>query len=106
MSVKNTLVKARALIAKGWTKNTYARDQYGLMVEMRSPAACQFCITGALGLSVPTDDRDAYMNAYDALQNVRPLSSRFTGLVGFNDHPSTSQQDVLAVFDKAIEAQG
>lgn len=102
MTALAILKEARALIdEKGWTQGAHARDDRGVIVETESPKAVCFCVSGAL--------RQARVNLHEGL---------FDGLAGaadwfkeaaairsipaWNDAPTRTKVDVLAVFDKAI----
>ena len=52
------LESARKLIVKGWTQGTYARNEDDEIVNNGSPAACKWCLTGALDFACTGDDKD------------------------------------------------
>lgn len=94
----STLVEARdAIVEHGWIQRAYG-----------SPAA-GFCILGALGY-VTVD------NGYDTVTQAQFTEARdklfaelnrsewksHRSLAGFNDYEETTQDDVLALFDRAI----
>jgi hypothetical protein len=99
MTALEQLQAARSLIANGWTQN-----QSACTADMRPTSpwnknAESFCAVGALmavtgigtnilikGLPAPTAD----------------ISITKT-LTDFNDHPNTTQADVLALYDHLIE---
>lgn len=47
-ALRRRLEAARALIEKGWAKQTLARRANGREVDFASPDACRFCADGAL----------------------------------------------------------
>ena len=97
-AVIQTLKRARALIAKGFTKFTLARDKAGLPVLVNSPAATSYCANGAL-IRVASKKPAIYIRALAALNGV------VTGLVPeVNDRPETTKADVLRAFDRAIKS--
>ncbi len=94
MTVIQVLRRARALVAKGWTRRVWARDSGWRGVDPASKKACQWCADGALHASAPTPA--LYEKAAAAL----------TAVVGgvfppWND-AQKSKKPVLAAFDKAI----
>jgi hypothetical protein len=120
--MRDILIKARNLVAAGWTQQTHATTADGV-TPVPSPFVCRakcFCIDGALlratadqlgltdELARATDDDAAiervsslvaYHSAYGVLADLCPV-----GPVDFNDSDSTTRADVLALFDRAIEA--
>ena len=103
MTPHEALKAARALIAdeRNWIKGEYDRE-----VEGRT---C-YCADGALmfatdGVGVPLEGEGnwfAYEGARRALAAHAPRTAH--GVINFNDAPDTTHADVLAMFDKAIEA--
>ncbi len=92
-TVLQALRKARALIAKGWTQGTFAKDRDGISVDVNDPDACRFCAAGAV-LRVCGSG-----SLFDKV-----LSGALGGLFPrFNDLPTTKKSDVLRVFDEAIK---
>jgi hypothetical protein len=108
MSVREVLIAARGLIAKGWTQGFAARDVAGQSVEpWSSPSACSWCIVGALNVACGTDVSETY----DGLARRKAAFESLEPFVGcedwlfWNDTPGRTQAEVLAAFDRAIEAQ-
>ena len=106
MTTKEVLVKARALIAKGWTQGVFARDKNGWRVKPNDLRACQWCATGAL-LSAAKIPHNLYGGEEIVKINriLNPIISYYgdyEGIGTFNDAEETTQADVLDVFDKAI----
>lgn len=102
-TVVEVLTCARELIAdpKHWTKDTLARNSAGLVVDVNSPDACQYCSMGAIIKCAPsTDMRGVDYTAMDALSRVVVVP-----VPAFNDRDATTHDDVLAAFDKAIAAE-
>lgn len=96
MNAVEVLQQARGLIAKGWVQGVSAVDAEGNPVH--SSKGCAFCAVGAL-LAVPCDFGPS-LEAEDRLKRVLPKP--FTSLVGFNDTKGRTQDEVLALFDLAI----
>lgn len=95
MGVKEDLIAARKLIADGkWAKRpTCEEDGY--------------CIVTACHAAIP--DSAMRLNACYALWEQLPDSERSPSLktvdlMIFNDEPATTRSDILALFDRAINA--
>jgi len=106
-TVSQLLIEAKAKIINpnSWIKRFTAEDENGIQVNSRHPNACKFCMVGALSSVAPHDygtystyNYRSYTTAFKILSDVTlvPVSM-------FNDSPSTTHQDVLAAYDKAIK---
>ena len=100
-SVKEDLIKARAKIEKGWCQGVAARDINGESVHATSSDAVQFCILGALGSVRGRISVEGTSWLYHAIHNGAPKLGGFT-ISAYNDAPWRTQEEVLAIFDKAI----
>ena len=96
MSVKQELIKAKALIAdpKNWTQSCLARNAGDMFVNVNDQIACKFCALGALRKAGTHED--AYMKLADAA-----FKAGFSGIAALNDFGL--HEDVMEIFDKAIE---
>ena len=101
------LKMAHAKVQKGWTQGPYAVDERGVPCTSRSKDACKWCARGALSAVVP--DGAYYCNSYyeiretqHELETVLEKISNFDCLLKFNEHPKTTKDDVLKLFDKTI----
>jgi hypothetical protein len=97
MTTLEQLQTARQLIANGWTKNQSARTADCRPTSPWNKNAVSFCALGALvnvgagsDLLTKVLDPDGY--------------GRIKVITDFNDHPNTTQDDVLALYDRAIES--
>jgi len=92
MKTKEILQKARDLISKpeNWTQQQYAANKSGRTVDENDPAACKWCITGAL-IKVGDDK----VKAWNYLH-------KFLGIFPANFNDSHTHAEVLATFDAAI----
>jgi len=102
-------------LAKGWTTKAYARDKYGTTISEWSPDACSWCMRGALNAAQPGDvlgkefkeitygmrDHDKWDIVTVSEAEVERSAGTFTFI--FNDEQASSKEDVLRVFDEAIE---
>lgn len=113
-TASDILQKARKLISKpeAWTKGSFARDAEGRICNSdRSPFACSWCALGAINYST-----NSFTMAFDAFRLARSLLCKAvrarvthddsdnptTNPASYNDSPSTTHADILAVFDDAI----
>jgi len=97
--VQQTLIDARALIVKGWTRFENARDRSGRGCYAGLPQACRFCAGGAIHHVIYADKR--WDNENKARIALNPFMGY--GIEHFNDE-SKSKHRVLKAFDQAIEA--
>lgn len=106
------LKDARALIEKGWTWGTEARDKNGRPVGVHFPEAVRFCLLGAVNAADSRADRiHARLKARQFLSEALALlpSAERTpkggaptfSLIGFNDD-LRSKAKVLKLYDSAI----
>lgn len=86
------LKKARALLVKGWTKGSFAKNAQGEKCVPYSDKAVCWCAGGAL--KVVTDN-------WSDLWDVVEAELKGGYLPDFNDAQETVEP-VLALFDKAI----
>lgn len=89
---KAVLVAARALVAKGWCQDVYARDADGREVDPKSSNAVAWCALGALR---------AVSGRWQNTIRLVELGLKM-GLTNFNDEPGCTQERVLALYDEAI----
>lgn len=91
MSVRENLIKAKALIAdpEKWTKGAF---------EFRG---C-YCALGALGMVERGTPAGYSITAMRSLRKALP--PHYYSVPTFNDKPSTTHADIMALFDRAIEA--
>ena len=95
MDIRDGLIKARALIEKGWAQGAFAKDKYGETVGTTDPTACQWCATGALMAIVGKEARYSY--CVKLLEEILQQS-----IIIFNDSRCRTKEEVLALYDKAI----
>lgn len=89
-----------------WVKNVTAQDEHGRDVNARSDRACKWCLVGAVHKA--TDKMFLRGEEYvDCLaQTVEEMFPDRSGIlsdrdaiVGFNDHPVTTFEEVRAVLE-------
>jgi hypothetical protein len=89
MKASELIGMARDRLEKGWCQYTFS-DSDG-----------HVCAAAALGRAMPAGQLAAYIHARDAV--IRAAKEQgFGSLIGFNDCPTTTKQDVLDLFDKVI----
>jgi hypothetical protein len=98
----DVLVKARALVAKGWTKNSYAKTAKGDPVDWDDPKACRFCATGAVYRAVGAYDTRIGMRTFALLDGHPRMKDFDNDIVAFNDSQKT-KKPVLQIFDDLID---
>ena len=110
MTLRDNLKAVRALIAKGWTQDWYARDRDGESVAPHDSAATCYCLTGAVfaiqkGSSLDTNGRrDEREDLHAALRATLRDNNSSNSLTDFNDAKGRTRAEVLALIDRAIEA--
>ena len=105
--VLNALSRSREVIQLGWTQGSLARTVDDIKVNPNNPAAVKFCLIGAL------ERRWEIERAYitlatrylgQAIEEQSYGQVNFTkDLTIFNDHPNTTKEMVISVFNQAIE---
>ena len=92
------LIEARRVIESGWCTRASARTDKGIPCEWDEAKACSWCSTGAVlhvaSMFVPA-------RVY-ALRFLREAIGQYS-IVGWNDAPGRTKEEVLAGFDRAIE---
>lgn len=106
--VVERLKKVRERLAQGWTQGCYARDKDGKRTQPTWPDAVRWCVLGACysstepGLFSGSCDTDARDALYQALDDI----GQKTGLATWNDLAGRTQEEVLALVDRAIANAG
>ncbi len=96
--VREALVRARELIALGWTQGTYAEDEDGAEISFADPQAVCFCLAGAVKAATGTPPHDKIAAVFQALAD----GIGGMALIAWNDAELRTQDEVLALFDAAI----
>ena len=107
MNTKALLIETRRLIQQGHAKGSFAVGPGGDPLSCRNKDAVAYCVVGAANqaLSVvpplPAVRKACLLEAEALIRGAIPLSSG--SLMDWNDAPERTQEEVLAVLDKAIE---
>jgi len=92
------LIEGRARIARGWTQRVWARDAGGCASDGTAAEAVCWCALGALaGAEV-----DHISRAMAELGAALPEGAHH-GVDEWNDAPGRTHEDVIALYDRAIE---
>lgn len=113
MEVLEALREGRALIEKGWTQGRAARDRLGNPCWVESGLAASYCTTGAASAVTWDCPEVLFSEVLDALTGAladlwevelgsRPWDS-VDALVKWNDSPGRSKNEVLRLWDRAIQ---
>lgn len=88
----------KKLIAKGWTRKTFARTVNGAKVAPTDHRAARFCLLGA------RDCAEAALGIWDD-EAMTPISECIgdVHIARYNDAPGRKKSDILKVIDCAIK---
>jgi len=102
---RTILIKARELIAtKGWTQGRWALDAAGKPAMADEHATC-FCSWGAIVTAARGFGWDSEAEYTACCVFAEAIGAGDTGrLIKWNDAPGRTKEEVLAAFDRAIEA--
>lgn len=101
MKVSKILQAARKKIEDpaNWTKHAPARDSDGCLVDPKNSHATCWCTVGAFYSVTP--DYDDFLKTVKFVNTILP--DVYEKISDFNDHPETTHDQVLSLFDRAIE---
>lgn len=108
MSVLQRLQAARELIADEakWTKGHYARNKFGKLRRSSASDAVCFCVQGACHLDVDMEEDLVCALWYGLPKTARTATlPPSDNIIYYNDDRDTTHADILALLDRAIEAQ-
>ncbi len=108
MNMNKVLTKAIELLDKyEWTQKTYARDARGEVVDTWSEDACSFCALGFIGRARyelnDVENHGLEFATEHLVEDALPEEFHHNIAV-FNDHHSTTKQDIIDLFRKANES--
>lgn len=97
-NTKNVLIKARDLLKDEarWTQDAFARNPGGRSVHSKAEDACAWCSVGAV----------RQVSAFEEWDDAESALTKAAGMVitAYNDDQYRTHDEVLRVFDKAIQA--
>ena len=105
-NLHDILVKGKDLISdpERWTKGYAARDKKGIRVIAMSEDAVKWCMIGAIRKVVDEEEYSHELHMAQVLLR-RHLPGNHRLLFEFNDDRATTHEDVMTLFDKAIEEE-
>lgn len=92
------LREARKLLDRGWCQGALALDDKGSKIYEKSPAACRWCLLGAIGAA----SNWRHAPSKKAISMLR-VSTEWEQPANWNDAPGRTQAEVLAAVDRAVE---
>ena len=105
------LVAARALLTPpaAWTRVAFARNEAGNSTISGDPSAVCWCAVGAVNRAARTQFGVCglqAMTAVDALATALGalVADTSGGVAAYNDAPERTHEEILELFDKAIDA--
>ena len=107
------LTATRAIIAAGWTQGAYQREVDGVMCHCLT-AAAMIAGTGTSVSDWPAKGRCERFalescliirKLHDAIGDKGDFKNPAQNLTAWNDHPRRTQEEVLALIDRAIAAR-
>ena len=103
---KDILVSARVLLSdpQSWTQSVEARGASGRQVHVLGRAARSFCLEGAIRRAAKDNDELVEAIRFRVLGRARARLGDWCALFEWNDDPTRTHAEVLALLDKAIEA--
>lgn len=101
-TVPTLLREARELIAQGWTQHAFARDAQGEICAASEAVATCWCIRGAVRRVCLTGESSESPLWGKVLHTLSTTLGR-GGLAEWNDAPERTKEEVLSLFDRAIE---
>lgn len=98
-TVLQILQKARALVARGWTRHVLAKNARGKLVDSSSRTAVCFCAMGAFYRAggLHSEERRKAQAVFTTANDLNA-----TGISAWNDKRWRTQAQVVRAFDKAI----
>lgn len=98
MKASDILFNAKQRIERGWCQGEYALDSFGLPVLAASANAVCWCLLGAMIAECGDSPFNSFqLDAWDFLTKALPEDNEML----FNDNPTTTKADVIAVLDEA-----
>ena len=102
METKDILLEAKGAIAQGWCQKAIARTECGIPTTVDSRRAVEWCAVGAIRKTV------RHFGEHRRVRLELDSMGALGEIVGdnisrWNDEPGRTQDEVVAVFNKAIE---
>lgn len=100
MTPREVLLKAAALVERGWCQGHYALDDHGNPALVEDDASC-FCAEGAIIAAGRTDSGSDFMETVRVLG--RAIGVHESKIIAWNDAPGRTQAEVVAALRAAAE---
>jgi len=106
MTTKEILIAARAKIERpqDWIQGRFALSSLQNQVKPNSRRASCWCALGAIAAITREDPNDVNDEVYWLLHRAMGLPDNVMAVAIWNDAPGRTHAEVLAAFDRAIEA--
>ncbi len=98
------LKRAKALIERGWTQHTRARDAAGDPTHADSADAVMFCVDGACVRVAFETGIDGWAIA-DRLETALGKRGFNASIARWNDRPDRTKEEVLALMEEVIRGE-
>lgn len=107
LKILNLLKEARETISKpeNWVQGSFACDDEGALVDPRSKKARCFCAMGALQKHTLSQYPQLEIAFAAARRLIKALPDGWHFVTEYNDATTTTHEEVLALFDRAIDQQ-
>lgn len=99
--MKQVLIKARALIEKGWCQG-HSTTYNGNFIPQDDQLADAFCATAAVHRACK-DNYNLY-DSKDVINYIKMVNKLDQPLMVYNDCIAKNKQEIIALFDKAIDS--
>lgn len=92
------LSRVEEQLLRGWTKGCYARKANGTPIHPHNSQAALWCLLGAIDVVSSKTRQSVWVSSlYNLLNDVGPRE----GFVAYNDLPTTTREDVIALVRRA-----
>src|SRR3974390_3229322 len=108
MKVLDVLKATRSILEKPerWTQGASARNAVGHVVNFADSDAVCWCLTGAIQKAVYGDIDVLVLDAMNYAFNEIDRTLGYSGILGWNDWPLRTHDEVLELLDSTIDRLG
>lgn len=100
------LTIAREYVAKGWTRDYMARTASDEPTKATAPDAAKWCALGAVRRAAAEVSNNIYGTYWPEERLSFCVPARHgSSVANYNDDPFTKKEDILKMFDCAIETE-
>lgn len=103
--VADILERAKGYVERGWCQGSSATNEQGEVVNPFHPSACCWCAQGAVNAAAFEFRLESWFeSAVTSLRKeLRILGVENPSIPRWNDDPFRTKQEVLDLFDRAIQ---